>query len=379
MSLVYSFAFFSLLLGGASTGTISKRATNPTVASTSVIGNVADASINRDSCGSSLIGDRALWTCRDSQPYGSNGVPTLPIWSSSASWSDFNLDGTPSTTLYGGGGSMTPYFTYPSDYCSGSTAGSCDDGTRYALWPDSPPLVTSNDGSTVTAYTWIRNYRIAGLSPEVADPSTTLYKLTYSLSTSDKNALPTVSIVNERFWAENSIGYGAYGNLVQDGTAYLFGKTSSGTVALAKVAAGSVEDLSQYQYWVNGAWTSTQPSLNDGTINIQNAGAGGQGTFYYSSYAKSFYWVGQAGFSVSADFYVTTADSLTGPWNSPSKFYSGTNGNYSLGAYSLQAHPDLLPSRSASTNEIYISYTKNDVVGDNVSLYTTPLIHVAWN
>ncbi|KAI1323830.1 hypothetical protein F5Y16DRAFT_329474 [Xylariaceae sp. FL0255] len=367
------------LLGGVSSSALPKRASIPTVQSATVIGNVADPSLNRDSCGSSLIGSRSIWTCRDTQGYDSSGVPDLPVWSSSASWTNFNSDGTPSTTQYGGSGSQTPFFIYASDECGDSSDGACSDGTRYALWPDSPPLVTSNDGTTVTAYTWIINYHIQGLTPLDSDPPVSLYRLTYDLSTTDENTLPTVILVNEHFWADGSIPYGAYGNVIQDGVAYLFGKPSNGAIALAMVPVGSIEDTSAYQYWVNGAWTTTLPGIDTANIGIDNASAGGQGTYYYSTYSNQYFWIGQASISVSADFYVTTADDITGPWGTPTQFYSGVNGNYSLGAYSLQAHPDLLSSHSASTNEIYLTYTKNDVVGDNVSLYTTPLIHVVWN
>lgn len=154
----------SVLLHGVSSATLATRAFNPTVGKATVVGNVADPTINRDSCGSTRIGNRALWTCRDSQPYDGNGVPILPIWSSSASWSNFNADGTPGLQQYGGGGSRNPYFPYAADECNGNSAGSCSDGSRYAIWPDSPPLVTSSVNNIVTAYTWIRK---AHIKPEV--------------------------------------------------------------------------------------------------------------------------------------------------------------------------------------------------------------------
>jgi hypothetical protein len=39
-----------------------------------VLGLVQDPTINRDSCGSTLFGKRALWVCLDSQPFNSDGV-----------------------------------------------------------------------------------------------------------------------------------------------------------------------------------------------------------------------------------------------------------------------------------------------------------------
>ncbi|KAI1366319.1 hypothetical protein F5Y08DRAFT_337711 [Xylaria arbuscula] len=393
----------SLLLQGVSSSTISKRAFTPTVKSATVIGNVADPAINRDSCGSTRVGDRVFWTCRDSQPFDSNGVPILPLWASSASWSNINADGTPDLLQYGGGGSQDPYFPYQADECNTNTAGSCADGTRYALWPDSPPLVTSTDGNAVTAYTWIPITPIqpfylvhtnhftgfylanaivilidSSFSTSDPDPATSLYKMTYSLDNSDRDALPTVSLVDENFWLYGGIPYGAYGSVVKDGTAYLFGKPSNGNIALAKVPAGSIEDKSQYQYWVNGAWTSSLPGLNDATVNIPNVSAGGQGTYYFSDFWNKWVWIGQAGISVSADYFITTADEITGPWESSVNFYTGETGTYPLGAYTLQAHPGLNSGGSTATNEIYISHTKNDAYADT-ALYSTPLIHIEWN
>lgn len=60
-----------------------------------------------------------------------------------------------------------------------------------------------------------------------------------------------------------------------NGTVYLCGQRSDGTVALAQALAGSVTDQTQ--------WTTTAPGRNDSDAAIPNAGAGGQGTFYFSS------------------------------------------------------------------------------------------------
>lgn len=164
MAWLASLLLGSLLPHGVSSAILATGAFTPTVGKATVVGNVADPAINRDSCGSTRIGNRAFWTCRDSQPYDSNGVPILPIWASSASWSNFNADGSPGLQQYGGGGSRNPYFPYTADECNGNSAGACADGSRYAIWPDSPPLVTSSINNIVTAYTWIRK---AHIKPEV--------------------------------------------------------------------------------------------------------------------------------------------------------------------------------------------------------------------
>jgi hypothetical protein len=117
--------------------------------------------------------------------------------------------------------------------------------------------------------------------------------MTYDLGNSDQNALPTVTLVNENFWLYGSVPYGVYGSVVKDGIAYLFGQPSNGHTALAKVPTGSIEDQSQYQFWVNGAWTSRMPGINDANINIPNVSAGGQGTYYFSTYWNKWVWIGQ--------------------------------------------------------------------------------------
>lgn len=378
------------LLGTASAMTVpSKRAVNPTVKGTpQVLGLVTNPSLNRDSCGSVRFQDRDFWTCRDTQTNDANGNPELQVVSSTASWTKINDDGSPSLeTLLDGSEALLMYgdynkevfFPLQSGQCNDNTAGSCGDGSRYAIWPDSPPMVVSGaDSGVITAYTWILNSKInSDFSTDTPDPSVTLYKVTYDPSSvTDDNTLPSVSVVDGAFWEQDAIPYGAYGNIVRDGTAYLFGKSSNGHIALAKVPAGSVEDKSQYQYLAYGAWSSTAPSKDDDNANIANASAGGQGTYYYSDAWQSYVWIGQAAISVSADFYITTAPDPAGPWEQPKQFYSGETGTADLGAYSHQAHPGMVPS---GNNEIYITYTKTDHSdASDFDIYSTPLILVEW-
>ncbi|KZV82135.1 hypothetical protein EXIGLDRAFT_685238 [Exidia glandulosa HHB12029] len=364
------------------------KVVDPTVSGTpQVLGIVTDPSLNRDSCNSVKFQNRVLWTCRDTQPVGLDGKPTLPIWDTSASWTDLDADGNPAVQplsngtnallMYGANDARQPFFPLLPGECNDNSAGMCPDGTRYALWHDTAPMVASGaDGGVLTAYTWVRKSHIKGdFSTDDPDPATTLYKMTYDPN-SGHDALPSVSVVDENFWLYGGLPYGAYGNVVKDGIAYLYGKPSNNNIVLAKVPIGSVEDKSQYQYWVNGAWTSTMPSLADSaSANIPNVSAGGQGTYYFSDAWNSYVWIGQAGISVSADFFITTAPSPEGPWAQPKQFYSGENGNFMFGAYSLQAHPELV---TGGKNEIYLTYTKNDVIDDNVAVYSTPLIKVQW-
>jgi hypothetical protein len=155
---------------------------------------------------------------------------------------------------------------------------------------------------------------------------------------------------------------------------YLYGQ-ANGTVSLAKVSADAVEDLAQYEYYVNGAWTKSKPSIGQDGIAIANASGGGQGTYYYSQPWRSYVWIGGPP-TPGADFYITTAPKPEGPWIEPFQLYTGVNGDYFLGAYSLQANPSL--TNNPMNNSIFLTYTKNDLDQQNVNVYTTPLVYVEW-
>lgn len=381
--------FSSLLAASVALGGWARADFIPTVSGTpQVLGNVTDPTIDRDSCVSVRFGDRTFWTCRDSQPYDSSGAPILPVYSSSASWTDFNSTGQPNIQtgiqsaqgdqdglLCYGDNNQTPFFPIISSECSDNSAGVCSDGTRWAIWPDSPPMVTMADINTgaVAAYTFIHQAHLTSSLVELnPDPPATLYRINYtptsSASDADSSALPTVTTINENFWNADQMSYGVYGGVNTNNTAYLYGQNAAGTVGLAKVDAGSIEDQSAYQYYVNGAWTSTVPGINDTGINIENASAGGQGTYYFSSVWNLYVWIGQASGSIGADFYITTAPAPEGPWAQPSKFYSGESNGL---AYSLQANPGLL--KDSSENAIYLTWTASNSMG-----YYTTLVYVEW-
>lgn len=373
----------------------------PKVQSAEILGNASDDTVNRDSCGTTRVFNRALWVCRDTQPNVAPYHPLVyPVYSSSASWANFDFDGTPSTHLYGGDHEYTAYYPYAKDECPppGPLTSQCpatgpcpgplnleglcsDRKKRYALWPDSPPLISeqfSLPGLGVTAYTWIKKSFIGlDLTTYVDDPAASMYKVTYSLFNWDRNALPKVELVDEEFWKEGGFAYGAYGGIVKDGVAYLLAQSSKRVVSLARAPAYATHKQSAYEFYVNGTWTKKVPGLNDEGVQVPNISAGGQGTYFYSHYWNKFVWIGQSSPSVTADFYITVADKMEGPWEEPYHFYTGINGDYFLAAYSLVAHPALSPGGEVRNNEVYISYTKNDV-GFGTNVYTQPLIKITW-
>lgn len=374
--------FLAFLLSGSSGATPldsyphsekhhAKRAITPVVAGTpEVLGVASDPALDRDSCTSVRVDARSLWTCRDTS---NAGTPLTFFVSSTASWSDFNSDGTPKVengvlSMYGS--NSVPYFTIGSDLCG--PGGNCDDGTRYAIWPNSRPLPVTNEDGSYSLYTWINQAHLQGLTLLNPDSAATLYRSDVAAGdTSD--ALPPVTVVDETFWPAGSILYGNYGFVVYDNTAYLYGALSnSAGIAVAKVPVGSIEDKSAYSYFTNsGGWSTTAPGITDTDAAIPNAGTGGQGTFYYSSYFGSFVWIGAPAIGVNADFYIATAPSPEGPWSEPVLFYSGAVGTAPLPAYSQQAHPDMSED-AGNGKDIYLTYTKVDDV------YSTPLIHVVW-
>lgn len=137
-----SIAVGSTLLAVAQAAAIAKRAVTPQLLSATFVGNMTDATLNRDSCAASLFNGRALWTCRDTQPVV-NGQAGLPVSASSASWTAMS-GGLPvaSNGILAATGNNDNKPFYPIDiYTNCGEYGVCSDGTRYALWPDQPPMV----------------------------------------------------------------------------------------------------------------------------------------------------------------------------------------------------------------------------------------------
>lgn len=203
-----------------------------------------------------------------------------------------------------------------------------------------------------------------------------LWKQVYT-GTTDKTTVPVATVVAQEFWKSGEIGYGDYGNLVANGYAYLYGKlTEADPPAIARVPLGYIEQRSAYQYFVNGTWTKKMPPITDRTAIIPNCGASWQGTYYYSSYYKLYFWIGQKyDIGAVANFWITTASAPEGPWVTPYLLWQGQNGDGFVGAYTLQAHPGLLPSTNAAENAIYLTYTQVWSSGP----YITPLVYLEFN
>lgn len=381
----------------------SQSAVYPKFASATWIANLTDPAVSRDSCGSALFGDRVLWTCRDTEPFV-DGKASLPLITNTASWTDLlpssegggpnittngpvgaGSDGTnPILLMYGGEPTSLPaFFPVLGNECPSS--GVCTDGSRYAIWPDQPALVTQDDsanGGAILGYTWIPQANLVNLTALVPNPAYTLYQTSYtpSANTDDGSTLlPSVTVSAAEFYAEGEIGYGNYGSLIVNGTAYLYGSLADGLGrALARVPVGQITDSSAYEYLVDEDWTSTKPAMTNAGAAVPNAGTGGQGTFFWSGYFNSFVWIGQAGISVSADFYISTAPSPEGPWVEAYLLYSAPNGDDPMGAYSLQANPALLPSGLAATEDyVYLTYTMQ-FLAETYGAYVTPLVKLTF-
>jgi hypothetical protein len=154
-----------------------------------------------------------------------------------------------------------------------------------------------------------------------------LYRLDCETSTAqaDKDALPKVSIVNEEFWREGEISYGSYGTLIHDDVAYLFAQVGEhGPIALARCSPTSLEDRSRFEYFVSGTWTKDIPHPGHTGIEIENAGAKGQGTFFHNRHWGCFVWIGGDIFP-GAECHISTAPRAEGPWTEPFNFWTGAS------------------------------------------------------
>lgn len=363
-----------------------------------LIANVTDPTTSRDSCGSVRLGDRALWVCRDSQGFDSTVGRTvkIPLIPNTASWTSFDKDGTPAIVhgapvgagsngsnpvllMYSSGDviSYPAFFPEQGDECGES--GVCPNGTRYALWPSSPPMVAGMMAGGLTAYSWVSKDLVQNLTVVWPNQPFSLYKFTYMPPLMDDLndfSVPSVSIVDEEFWLQDEWGYGEYGNVVRNGTAYLYAQNQDRTaVALAKVAAQDIENRSRYQYYVGGKWTTQMPPLNDSAAFLRNFENALQGTFYYSEPFASYIWIGQSQPGSTAEFTLTTAPRPEGPWIDPYVIYTGERGDGDIGAYSLQANPALL--RSSEEKAIYLSWTQQ-FQENTYGAYVTPLVYVEF-
>ncbi|KAJ7779737.1 hypothetical protein B0H16DRAFT_1499718 [Mycena metata] len=351
-------------------------AVTPVVASTTSYGSLSNAlSVTRDSCTSSAWwGSVVLWVCRDTEQIV-NGAPILPVVASTASYSGLPTAKTnpQPLVLTSPQGFTTPFYPLESDECP--IYGACSDGTRWVGWPDTGPVVTFQ-GTTpgqVNAYAFIARQHLSGLTVE-NQPSHTLYHLLAQAS----GPMPTVSVDVSQFWSTTQIGYGSAASVVRNGFAYLYGATPNGKLAVARAATtgflGALDDKSLYQYYVNGAWTSTAPVWTDTTIPLPNT-SDVQGTIYWSPKWSSYVWIGGDGFP-NANFYISTAPNPEGPWTAAKLFYSGVVGVGSLPAYSAVAHPSLT---DGTGDYIFISWTRTIDNAQGNQVYDQPLVRVDWS
>ena len=305
-----------------------------------ILGLVGDPGLNRDSGGSTRFGDRVLWTYRDTNLCNPDGsIMQWSMMSSTASWCDIGPNGecqvdqcqgdpikTNVMRLYGRNATDQSFFPAPSHMCE-APAGMKKDGSRVALWPDQPPLVTSAPGhGKITAYTWVKQAHMnMSMTPLTKHPASVLYKTEYdpSRGQKDRDALPKVSIVKEDFWKEGELPYGTHGTIIKDGIAYLYTQISEhGPVALAKCPADAVEHRSKYEFFVNGNWTRDVPKPDTPGLEIPNCSAKGQSTYYWNNHWNCFVCIGGPIFP-GADVHICTAPAAEGPWTEPQCIWKG--------------------------------------------------------
>ncbi|ORX35531.1 hypothetical protein BD324DRAFT_609331 [Kockovaella imperatae] len=411
-----------LLTASVSAAPAARNLLTPKLVKTPELKGVAlDPNLIRDSCISTyeLIDGRVLWLCRDTIILKNQSIPyyfehgqlfgggAAGLVSSSASWSDQGLLGPDFvqpppqqgqkdvTSLYPaqltqyGGSSIydqdLAYVPYQPDECdgipAGTSGGNCNDGTRYALWPDSPPVVTNTalDG-TVTMHLYLRVPHTGFLRIVDFYPPCSLFKLTYTPNT-DKTVLPSISLVAQDFFPRYVFNYGDFAHAKDPlgQTLYLWAQSFQGNYGLARVPVNAVEDLSQYEYYYsNGTgWSSVQPNVNqtEAYVDIGGLGASGQATIYWNPFFGQYVAFGQLEGEFVANLYMSLASNPEGPWSDATLVYSfptGPSGN----GYTLAAHPEM----SLLPNEIYISYTGSSDYNNNTNdqVYNTPIYKLTF-
>jgi hypothetical protein len=284
MSLL-TFASVAVLFASQTTAHTLRRAVVPQVSGTPQVIGIANSSTwSRDSCTSTNVRGRELWTCRDSQS-------SSAFLSSTASWTNFTFDGSPDVVdgilnQYGSDSTGHAYFPVSEAQCGGN-AGDCNNGTRYAIWPGTRPMpVDVGTNGSLSLYTWITNAYITMDCETLSEnPSASLYRADYTPEVTGDD-LPPATLVDNSFWPAGSIPYGTYGFVIKDDTAYLYGLLNGTSgIALAKVPADSVEDKTGYSYYTGSSWSSTPPDIMDSSAGIKNAGTGGQGNYHSSCFS----------------------------------------------------------------------------------------------
>ncbi|ORX40327.1 hypothetical protein BD324DRAFT_274146 [Kockovaella imperatae] len=353
----------------------------PGISSFEKVAITIEPNYQRDSCvsASTLVDGRVLWICRDTIPLKNGTLGTVAgFYASSASWSDQlllvapKLDSIPpeqgqkfvttgyqyQLTQYGGDPITTPYLPFGSDLCA--PGGGCANGTRIIEWPDAAAFVThvALDGTTI-AYLYT-TLAVQGFGDTDNEPATTLYKITYTPNL-DRNVLPTVEIVNERFFPRVTYNYGSFGGVIgqDDGLLYLWGQTynfgnGNTSIGLARVDLAHIEDMSAYQYYypANNTWSSNIPSIYDPDAKVDIGGFGPtQGTFYYSELYQKYLFVGQSEL-FAMEVSLTSASQPEGPWTPYTAPVHLPDGDYI--SYSFAAHPEM----SVNPAELYVSYTQ---------------------
>ncbi|KAM3415310.1 hypothetical protein BST61_g8839 [Cercospora zeina] len=312
-----------------------------------------------------------------------NGATEFPIYMNTAAWSPLGAGAVSSGPVGAGSTGNSPILQMYGEHIEYLPAqagncpeghGTCSDG-RWVYWPNSQPIVTQISSTRFTAYQFIAKAKISNSMQLLNDPTPfMLWKQVYT-GTTDKKKVPVATVVAQEFWKAGEIGYGDYGNVVRNGYAYLYGKlTEPDPPALARVKLGYLQNRSAYEYYMGGKWVKTMPKKSDRSAIIPNCGAGWQGTYYYSSYYKSFIWIGQKYHEPVALFYISTAPAPEGPWVEPYLLWKGQDGTGFVGAYTLQANPALLPSTDASENAIYLTWTQPYKDGP----YLTPLAYIEF-
>ncbi|KAJ7471631.1 hypothetical protein B0H11DRAFT_1919476 [Mycena galericulata] len=232
-----------------------RRAVTPVVVSTTSYGSLNAQGLSRDSL--------QLWMCRDTEQIASNGEAVLPVVANTASFS--GLPSAPSSpqmlvlTSPQGFGSL--FYPLESDECPSS--GEYSDGTRWVGWPNTAPVVTVRG---TTGQQRVRIY-CAGPPQRAHDSQyAELHDVSPPLAEFGPHSYYELGRVvvlvynSDRVWIRCVVNNG-YVNFIltrppTEYTAYLYGATPNGKLAIARAALtdflGALDDKTLYEYYVNG-------------------------------------------------------------------------------------------------------------------------------
>ncbi|KAK9471443.1 uncharacterized protein V1510DRAFT_404127 [Dipodascopsis tothii] len=271
-------------------------------------------SIYRDGGGSCTLGNRTFWFFDDTEAYAADGSFAGFASNSLAVANSFNHLGWLTDVTVNKSTGVFPAIPFTaSEYVVRNSQTS-----RYAIWTYTNCVEVSRTEAAhfwqVVKYTAANEYSTIG----VTQAYYTLDEAANRLSVERPKQLYLDNTVYE---------YGAFGNIVIDGYAYLYGLdtiySSRYDVHVARAPLTSIKDQSTWQYYdaSTGTWSSTitHPSARRRSAAvIQGTMPFSSGAFFFSQYHNQYCLVFFNNW-IDSTFRILFADTPVGPWDTNNK------------------------------------------------------------